>query len=227
MVSWFKQKPARSAAGLWPKSALLAALRRRYSAVDELGEEGGFSLYGVTDGELRFGVIFALVEDAPDSVFEVGFFARFTGYQLSEALLERINRNLHLSVAAVHNDGDLYLIGGVAATGEFNDSAFALVLEAWKRDLLIVLQALSSSASFAEAFPAARLESIRRFAANPAPQSGGADLFAAFAAGEHRALSLCPDCRGRGKIGFIARTCSDCDGSGFVKRRGRTATVRG
>ena len=211
---------ARQPAGLWPKSKLLAALRRRYGAIDDLGEEGGFSLYGVTDGEIRFGVILAYAEGAPEKISEIGFLARFHGFELSAATIDRVNRNLHVSVVSIHSDGDLYLIGGVAASGDFSEGTFLLILEAWKRDLLITIQAISGTTHLADAMPASRLAALNRFALNKVPGEGELDLFSAFAGGP-RALSLCVDCNGRGKTGFIARTCPPCGGSGFVRAAGR------
>lgn len=209
-------------AGLWPRSKLLAALKRRYNAVDDLGEDGGFSLYGITDGEVRFGVILVLAEGAPDKVSEIGFLARFSGYSLGQSALDGVNRNLHLSVASMHSDGDLYLIGGIAASGEFNDGTFALILEAWRRDLLILIHALTSKTSYAEGFISARLDRVAAFATNRAEAGeAGGDLFASYAGGAHLKKALCGVCAGRGKTGFIARPCESCDGSGFVSKARR------
>lgn len=192
-------------------------LRRRYSAVEDLGDENGLSLYGVADGEIRFAVALIFADSTRERVMEVGFLARFTGFARNSAWLDALNRNLHISVATFHADGDLYLIGGVSAAGDYSDGSFTLVLEAWKRDLLVILHAMSPAASYLEALPAGRSETARRFARNSAPtkQNGDRDLFADFAAGAYRATSLCPSCAGRGKIGLIARHCEDCDGVGF------------
>lgn len=204
----------------WPKSRILAALRRRYGAVEDIGDDNGLSLYGVADGDISFAVALILSDVARDRVVEVGFLARFTGFAINATWLEALNRNLHISVAAFHADGDLYLIGGITAAGEFNDGSFALVLEAWKRDLLVILHAMSPGSSYLDAFPVARSEAARRFALNRAPKSqdGARDLFADFAAGAYRMTSLCPSCGGRGRIGIIARACEDCDGVGFQSR---------
>lgn len=215
-LNFGKSESASLGDGVWPKAKIVASLKRRYKAVDDLGVESGFSVFGVTDGEIRFAVVMALIDGADDKVTEVGFLARFANFNLNDSQLESINRNLHISVAAFHSDGDLYLIGGVAAAGEFSESTFLLILEAWKRDLLVVLQSMSLSHSLADAHPAARLDTVRQFAINRAPERGaaGGDLLAKFAAG--RSLCLCFDCGGRGKIGLIARNCARCDGSGFV-----------
>ena len=210
-----------SLSGVWPRARLLSALRKRYPALDDLGEEQGFGLYGVTDGDIRFAVVLALVEGAPDKVSEVGFLARFSGFNLSPSQLEGVNRNLHISVAAFHSDGDLYLIGGVAAAGEFNEGTFFLILEAWRRDLLVILQSMSLSETLAGAHPAARLAAVQKFAMNRADGAqSAAALFSSFA-GAGRALATCADCAGRGKTGFFARACRSCEGSGFVAVRKR------
>ena len=207
--------------GLWPKSKVIAALKKRYSAIDDLGEEGGFAIYGVTDGDVRFAVVMAMVEGASDKVTEVGFLARFSGFNLSQSQLDSVNRNLHISVAAFHTDGDLYLIGGVAASGAFNEGTFMLVLEAWRRDLLVILQSMSLSHTLADTHPAARFEAVLNFATNTAPKAkeGARDLFAAYAGGLRRSMASCGVCSGRGKTGFFAKHCRECDGSGFVAAR--------
>lgn len=211
--------------GVWPKGKVLSALKRRYAAVDDLGEESGFAIYGVTDGEIRFAVVMALVEGAKERISEVGFLARFSGFNLSQSQLESVNRNLHISVASFHTDGDLYLIGGVAASGEFNEGTFMLVLEAWKRDLLVILQSMSLSHTLAGAHPAARLDAVLKFATNRAPESAdaGGDFFAAYAGGAHRSMAACGSCGGRGKTGFVARICDDCGGSGFIAKKEKRA----
>jgi hypothetical protein len=215
MALYFKSgESALAATGLWPKAKLLSVMRRRYSAVDELGEEHGFDLYGVTDGEVRFGVILVEAEGAPDKVSEIGFLARFPGYSLDQRALAGVNRNLHLSVASVHSDGDLYLIGGVAAAGDFSEATFTLILEAWKRDLVVLIHALTSRKSFAESVLSERLAPLARFASNRLAEDGG-EFLASFAGGGRRKM-LCGVCGGRGKVGFIARPCESCDASGFV-----------
>lgn len=205
----------RDSRSFWPRNRIVTALRNRYPAIDDLGEEEGLSLFGVSEGEVRFVVALILIEGAKDRVAEVGFLARFSGFALSNAQLESLNRNLHISVATFHNDGDLYVIGGVAAAGEFSDGSFLLILEAWKRDLLVILHGISS-ASFVEAFPAARSATALRFAVNKAG-AAPASLFRSFAGADGH--SLCPACAGRGRTGLLARTCGPCNSSGFLKRR--------
>lgn len=228
MISFFNRKlEAGLPGGVWPRAKLVAALKKRYSAVEEIGEESGFLVLAVTDGEIRFAVVMAMVDGAADKITDVGFLARFSGFNFSPSQLDSVNRNLHISVASYHSDGDLYLIGGVSAAGEFVEGTFLLILEAWKRDLLVILQATSLSQSLADAHPAARLQSVRRLQPIRADDGrGGLDLFAAYAGGLDRALSLCADCGGRGKTGFFTRQCEECGGSGFVAAKKRQNTGR-
>ena len=186
MAAFFQKSGSPGLAdGLWPRSKVLTALKKRYAAIDDLGEESGFAIYGVTDGDVRFAVVMALVEGAKNKVSEVGFLARFSGFNLSQPQLDSVNRNLHISVASFHTDGDLYLIGGVAAAGAFKEGTFLLILEAWRRDLLVILQSMSLSHTLARAHPAARLETAMKFATNRAPGTAvaGGELFAAYAGG--------------------------------------------
>jgi hypothetical protein len=137
-------------------------------------------------------------------------------------MVETINRNLHIAVASIEPNGDLFLMAGMQPTGAFDAGQFAMVLEAWKRDLMITLAGLSSGqASLAAAFPAASMEAARNFATNaaPAPVDGRpVDMLASFLGAKNN-REICGDCSGRGKRGFIARVCGVCDGSGFVKAR--------
>lgn len=204
----------RAPQSFWPRNRIVTALRNRYRQIDDLGEEDGLSLFGVSEGEVRFVVALILVKGAKDKVGEVGFLARFSGFALSNAQLDSLNRNLHISVATFHNDGDLYVIGGVAAAGEFSDGSFSLILEAWKRDLLVILHGISS-ASFIDAFPAARSATALNFATNKAVSSPESLLRSFAGAGRQR---LCPTCGGRGRMGLLSRSCDACKGGGFLKR---------
>ena len=215
MMRRFSEKGGRLVRAFWPKGKVISALKNRYHALEDLGEDDGFQLLGVSDGEVRFVIALVLIEGSADRVAEVGFLARFSGFALSNAQLDAVNRNLHISVATFHNDGDLYLLGGVAAAGDFSEGMFGLILEAWKRDILVLLSGISS-ASFIDAFPAARSEAALRFATNQA-KGEPADLFRSFA--RPARLSVCPECGGRGKTGLIARPCAPCGGAGFTERQ--------
>jgi len=151
----------KTAAGAgWPVEEVAAALRARFADLEHLGDEAGYRLYGVEDRGVRFAVVLVLAGGAGDEVGEVGFLARFTGYQLTDAGLAAINRNLHLSVASYDPSGDIFVIGGVQAGGPFNAAAFSLVIDSWRRDLAIALQGLDGGA-IVEAFPAAQFDQVR------------------------------------------------------------------
>ena len=133
-----------------------------------------------------------------------------------------MNRNLHISVASIEANGDLFLMAGIEAAGSFDPGRFQLLLEGWRRDLMLTLARISEGApSMAAAFPAARLEAAREFAVNaaPAPVEGRpVDMLASFL-GAKATRAICADCGGRGKRGFIARLCGACEGTGFVNAR--------
>jgi hypothetical protein len=203
---------------VWPKSKLVAALKKRYRALDDLGEEHGLSLYGASEGDVKFVIALIPANGKPDAIAEVGFLARFVRANLNDSQIDIVNRNLHISIITYHSDGDLYLIGGIAASGDFNEGAFSLVLEAWKRDLTVALYGIShASSSLVDLAPAAGVERARRYAANRVPETdgGAAELFRSLA-GASRSLTVCGACDGRGKLGFMAHPCSPCGGSGFV-----------
>ncbi len=261
--------------GAWPKASLIANLERRYGVIEDIGTEKGVSLYGIDDNGIRFVAVFVHAEGADDAVVEVGFLARFSGYDLSDQALQNLNANLHISVVVFDADGDLYLIGGVTADRPYDETTFSLVLDAWRRDLSILLQSLSGG-NMMHVFPAARSEKARLFAQNIAPRqttpaapipaapnnesdtaapmrdvsaeengplpdcpqnpdqkferaktdgtgvdyAAASTLFRRFMGADGPTKSLCRTCGGRGKIGFMARTCPDCHGDGFVRRAG-------
>jgi hypothetical protein len=208
-----------SAAGGWPAERIVGALKRHFETVNPLGAEPGFKLYGVQDRGVNFVVALVEVDGVSDRVAEIAFLARFVGFRVDAAAVETINRNLHLSVAGLEDGGDLILLAGVTAVGAFDEAKFSLVLQAWRRDIILVLQVLTGRASAAAAFPAARSERARRFAANQAPTEASSepDILSAYL-DVNSVKALCPECGGRGKRGLIARTCECCDGSGFVKK---------
>ena len=205
--------------GAWPKATIVEALKARFDDVSHLQDEQGFALYGVTDGRLNF--VAALVEafGAPDHVVEVGFLARFVGFPVDDSTIDFINRNLNLAISGRDEQGALFLIAGVQAAGTFDAAAFSMILEAWNRDLQMAVHALSGGASIAAAFPAMASERALAFAANaaPAPASDGRtpDVFSAFFDKSPR-QALCPSCEGRGRRGFIAQICEQCDGKGLI-----------
>lgn len=203
----------------WPLAKIVAALKAKYGEADELGEDGPLKVFGVQDNGVNF--VVAVMQSAPESgnVVELGFLARFIGFPVDAPRVESLNRNLHISVASMEG-ADLFLMAGVQVTGAFDQGQFTLFLEAWRRDLMVTLHGISGDEqSFAEAFPAAKMAAARRFATNKAPESEGVapiEILSRFLGGEDASKQFCDSCGGRGKRGLIARTCQDCDGSGFV-----------
>lgn len=207
--------------GFWPVSSIVATVESQYPGAELLGEEGPLKVYGVRDNGVNF--VIALMQSAPGSgeVIEVGFLARFVGFDINAQRIEALNRNLHISVASMEGT-DLFLMAGLQITGAYDASQFATLLNAWRRDLTIILHGLSDdSASMADAFPATKLAAARDFAVNAAPEKAEGsgkvtDLLTSFLGGSAAAKEVCEECDGRGKRGFIARMCVDCDGTGFV-----------
>lgn len=205
----------------WPLTKVVGALEGQYGAIEALGEEGPLKVFGVQENGVNF--VVAIMQTAADSgkVAELGFLARFVGFEVELQLVETINRNLHISMVSMEG-ADLFLMAGMQVAGAYDQSQFKQILDTWRRDLMVTLQGLSSDqSSMAAAFPAARLESARAFAVNaaPAPVEGRpADMLSSFL-GANMSKAVCDECGGRGKRGFIAKFCGDCDGTGFVNTR--------
>jgi hypothetical protein len=212
---------ARFSGGAWPQGKIVDVLKRRYQKLERLGDQQGFTLFGISDNGVNF-VVALLAGPAAGSVSELAFLARFVGFPVDAAAIDRINSKLHLSVMSREGEGDLYLLAGVEASGAFDEKTFGLLLDAWRRDLMLVLHALSgSSASLADAFPVARAEAARSFAINMAPDGAhdrSGELLKAFVGGEGP-KAVCKDCYGRGRRGLIAKECDCCGGAGFVRAR--------
>lgn len=208
----------------WPVSSIVATLQSHYPGSELLGEDGPLKVYGVQDNGVNF--VVALMQSAPGSgeVIEVGFLARFVGFRISVQRIETLNANLHVSIASMEG-ADLFLMAGLQVTGAYDAGQFAILLNAWRRDLAMALHSLSGdSASMVEAFPAAKLAVARDFAVNAAPatvegetEPRVTDMLTAFLGDARDApREICEECDGRGKRGFIKRMCVDCDGTGFV-----------
>ena len=209
------------ATAAWPAARIVGALDRQFQSVEMIGEEQGFALYAVSDHGVNFVVALAQGPGAAGSVAEIGFLARFVGFGACAAAVEDINRNLHLSIASLEGDGDLYVLAGVEVTGVFDEGQFKLLLETWKRDLLIVLHGLSGDSAMASAFAFAGGRAAQSFAINRAPDAGAgeqADVLKSFLAARSM-KAVCDDCGGRGRRGLIARPCETCEGAGFVADR--------
>ncbi len=210
----------------WPMREVVAALKKRFSDVDTLGEDGPLKVYGVTDNGVNF--VVALMQTGPGSqqVAELGFLARFSGFPVTAQAVEQINHNLHISVASIENN-DLFLMAGLQVVGAFDETQFNLIIEQWRRDLALCIHGLQGdSQSLADAFPAAKLEAARKFATNMAPPDvadgkgrNDFDMLSAFLGAGRANRVACNDCGGRGKRGLIARHCATCNGEGFVEGR--------
>lgn len=207
------------AANSWPQQRVVDTLKRQFDKVEPIGEDDGFVLYSIADNGVNF--VVALITEAASEVAEIGFLARFVGFSVDHGTVDHINRNLHLSVAGLEDNGDLYLLAGIEAVGSYDEGTFLLILEAWRRDLMLVLHSLSGESSLAAAFPGARSETAWRFATNRAPQSEGdvRNLLKSYL-GDKPAMAACDECGGRGRRGLVSRTCSACEGTGFVRARG-------
>ncbi len=210
---------------LWPKAGIVSALKSRFGGIEDLGRDDGFSIYGVIDNEIRFAV--ALVESSQDHrlVEEIGFLALFVGAGYTPGDVEAMNRNLHISVASLDASGDLFLIGGAKPSGEFTEAGFGLILDSWRRDLLVLLHGGQNMASLSRSAPVARIDAARLFAQNapsPVQDKGGiggmSGLLSTFLGEGRSKTTVCLDCNGRGRIGFFARSCAPCAGAGFIAR---------
>ncbi len=202
---------------VWPADRVLEQLRARYGAIEHLGDERNASMYGVVDAGVRFVAVLVKVAGRADAVSEIGFVARFTGYGFTHASAELLNRNLHISVAALDGDDDVYIVGGFLPSGAFSETTFGLMLDAWRRDLGIALQAITGAPGAAASMPGAASPSVRAFAENRAKVEGGAaDPVAAFFGARAGTVTVCQACDGRGRTGLIARTCKVCGGSGIA-----------
>ena len=207
--------------GAWPLSKVKSALESQYGALEMLGEDGPLCVYGVQENGINF--VVALMQTGPGTgkIAELGFLARFVGFDVDAMLVETLNRNLHIAMVSIEGE-DLFLMAGLEASGAYDAAKFNLMLEGWRRDLMVTLAGLSNNmASMTAAFPAARIQAARNFATNVAPAPADnrpIDMLASFLGGK-ASKAVCDECDGRGKRGLIARLCDACDGSGFVNAR--------
>lgn len=193
----------------WPRARIEENLRRTFNSLIVIGQDDSHTIYDVADRAFRF--VVALVHDggAKAGVTEIGFLARFVGFKLNDAVLRRLNGDLHLSAAFIE-EGDLYILAKVAAKGPFADNRFTLVLSAWTRDMTFALDALGREpvAAASEA-PAGAAFDARQIGARPS-------AFHSAFFWRNEPMSFCPACKGRGRRGAFARACAPCDGAGFL-----------
>lgn len=211
----------------WPLSKVVSAIKGQYGAADSVGEEGPLKVYGVQDNGVNF--VVALMQSAPGSgkVVELGFFARFVGFPADARTIDGLNRNLQISAVSLEG-ADLFLMAGLRVTGAFNQKHFTVILEAWRGDLMAIVQGLTGemSSMSATAFPATKLAAARDFAVNRAiapnaPDTLPADMLSQFFGANTVKQVFCDECHGRGKRGLIARHCDECDGTGFTRDAAR------
>jgi hypothetical protein len=207
-----EEKPGRRQR--WPRARIEAGIKRAFKSVLVIGEDDGHTIYDVEDAGLRFVVALVHVDGPKGGVVEIGFLARFVGFRLSEPVLRRLNGELHLSSAFVE-EGDLYVLAKIAAKGRFEDSRFALVLSAWKRDVAFALKALGEAPSRAAGEPAGGLERTGEFAFDARQIKARPRAFHAALFWRGEPLVVCRACAGRGVRGLFKRECAVCDGSGF------------
>ena len=206
----------------WPLSRIVSSLKGQYGSADVLGEDGPLKIYGVQDNGVNF--VVALVQSAPGSgkVVEMGFLARFVGFPADPQKIEQLNRNLHISNISLEG-ADLFLMAGLRVTGAYDQKHFSLILEAWQNDLSATVHGLSADhASMDTALPVTKLAAARDFATNRARPTGDveiepADMLSSFLGAKTVAHVFCDQCKGRGKRGFMARACDDCDGVGLIR----------
>ncbi|MEM6413438.1 MAG: hypothetical protein AAF720_02140 [Pseudomonadota bacterium] len=193
----------------WPKKAVISALKERYGTIEELSEETGYSVLGIVENDIRFAVILVkrqVLNKKSDEIIEVGFVARFEGFSMSEADISAVNGNLHISVMAQDAGGDLFLVGGVLATNEFNNGAFQLVLEAWRRDLAIAIQGVTQD-SFFGSHPALLNDVALNFAINRRQRGDNVapeEMLSRFLGG-HRSAVMSADDSANEKKGLFRR----------------------
>lgn len=200
---------------VWPKAPIEMAIRKAFAKLLVIGEDQDHTIFDVEDRNLRF--IVALVhERGPDAgVSEVGFLARFVEFPATDKALRTVNGGLHLSAAFVE-DGELYLMAKVIAQGSFNETRFALVLEAWRRDLKFVVSSLGPRKSADKNAPLELGFDAGQVAERPSV------FFKSFF-WRNSPVAPCPACKGRGKSGLLARECKSCEGKGFAEAELRGA----
>ena len=234
MLKLFANKTGFSGAeGVWPLQEAVAVMRRRYDLIEDLEAADGHHFFGVNDSGVNFVIVFKLVDGSSHGgagyFSEVYFLASFGGFEITDSALEATNRNLHFCNLSFIPSGEILLVGGAHASGGYSDAVFGMLLDAWRRDLMVTMQALTG-ASAATTFAEKALERTKKFMSNEVPAmpkvAEGApaeavdprERFRPFLTSAGGAKAICEACGGRGKTGFVTRTCTDCSGTGLTKR---------
>ena len=211
----------------WPLAKIEAALKGQYENFEPAPNSGrdGALLWFICDyNNLKF--LVGALQSSPGSgkIIELGFFAIFKGFDLSQSQIDAVNGALNISFLTREADQNLYLMAGMTITGAYDDGVFKLRLDTWNRDLLMTVHQISEQqTSLASAFLIAEAGETASFAVNeapPMPEGGPApDILRGFLDAKYAEDKICYDCNGRGKRGLLARECDICEGSGFIKRR--------
>ncbi|NWG72519.1 MAG: hypothetical protein HXY23_13085 [Parvularculaceae bacterium] len=204
-----KKSEAKRPVASWPRARIEEGLKRAFKSILVIGEDDDHTVYDVADRAFRFVVALVHVGGPKAGVTEVGFLARFVGFRPTDRVLRKLNGELHLADAFIE-EGDLYVLAKIAVRKKFSDNKFALILGAWKRDMSFALQALNQ----ASAAPADYAADMLGF--EPAAIAGRTGAFCKAYFWRNEPQILCPGCEGRGRRGFLARACDDCEGRGFI-----------
>jgi hypothetical protein len=212
MIAAFGRRMS-SSKGAWPVKDVMRVLEKEFASLERVGEEPGFSVFQANERGVNFALAMAHPNGANTAISELFLLAGFSGYPIDDQQLETVNRALHLSVAQFEH-GDLYIMARIPAQGAFNRSKFTMLLEAWRRDLAVLIQFLTQPVSLSAALSQTQFAMAQRAAMNTAAGAGDESLSKRFMGGAPS--QLCMACAGRGKVGFAARDCQDCAGRGLV-----------
>jgi hypothetical protein len=229
-MGWFGFSGARASAGLsaglWPRDRIEAAIFKRYGSVQGPHLRDEYVLYGIIEGSVAFVIVLHHPEGRAKDVDQVLFYTRFEGAMIDEATAAAINRNLHLAAARA-SDGALEIFAGFEPAGPYDERALAAYFDSWKRDLGVAIGVLTGEASYAAAFGLDRDPELARLAVNALGETGRAprDILRSLF-GPNVERRLCGACAGRGRIGFLARRCAECEGAGLVETELRERSAR-
>ena len=150
--------------GYWPRTDVVAVLERTYESVFQEDLDDGAWFYRVENNGVRFMVILFHAEGRQESIVQFAFLSYFSGFDLTESGVQALNRNLHISIAELDEKSNLVLVCLMDTQGVFDANRFSLVLEAWRRDMVMTIKMLVPGASLMGSFPAATLERLAPFA---------------------------------------------------------------
>ncbi len=157
------------AEGYWPLDSMIKVLERAYEEVEILPpaqEDRDTKYIRVSEKGLNFLALLFNAPEEPEKILQFGFLGLFKGFELSATGAEALNRNLHVSVTEFDDQGNLLLMSMFDAGGAFDEGRFAMILEAWKRDIVMTLKMLTPGLSFKEALSANAIQLLHGKAAN-------------------------------------------------------------